>query len=484
MSGLVGWARVGFDSVGGPWKFPPTGMAPGPARWSWALSDWRALPTWEMAHATGRSLKARLTGTSEASWTVDGTTVEASIPQELISDLWIIRNGQPLFRGRVGPSTDTLDGSKHSVQFTAGDYRAALQRRILFDGDPMSFTNIDPATIAWSLINTVQGRTGGDMSILNGADTSTITPARYTPPETLAAQLIRSKLQAGPLNWDFSYPKMPPVVVAYHLDLSKQFFAANPTQSPTTDWRSTAISWLNTYITNNPQIVTNVTKATYNSTTQRTITYPAGQSIGQAVEALSLMDAGFNWDIVPNLTAPNQVFTVWPSRGQSSQRVIDYPGQVASLTRSVDPGQYANSIRETGNTGLAAVSLTASDIATRDEGRWEAQHGDTSLLDAASVSSRASYDLANSQNITPSYTVKLRPGSWGGPTDIWLGDAVLLLVNSGRLAVADTLRVWEVDIDLDDADNETVTLTLAALDPFKRARSRQYAFRLTQLERR
>jgi hypothetical protein len=196
------------------------------------------------------------------------------------------------------------------------------------------------------------------------------------------------------------------------------------------------------------------------------------------------MDAGWNWDIVPTTGQVGQVYTTWTSRGEGRGKLLDYPGRVASVTRTVDPGNYANSIRETGNTGLAAVAVSAPDVATRPEGLWEAQLGDTSLLDAASVTSRANYDLAQRQQIAPAYQVKLYPGSWGGPLDVWLGDVVELRVQSGRLNVDDFLQVWEVDIDLDDADNETVTLTLSDLDPFKRARSRQVEFRLQSLERR
>jgi hypothetical protein len=364
----------------------------GPAsRWSWAVGPWTGLPTRQLARATQRSCKLRLTGTSEVTFTLDGTADEATKVQELVSDLWVMRDGFTLYRGRVGGTTDTLDGTKHTVAVTTGDYRALLARRLLYDADTLTYTNTDPAAIAAGLISTTQAKPGGGLNITDG---------------------------------------------------------------------STPIG------------------------ASRTITYPAGQSVGQAIEQLSQMDGGWNWDIVPTTGQVGQVFTTWLSRGQARGKVLDYPGRVASLTRTVDPGSYANSIRETGNTGIAAALVAAADIATRPEGRWDAQLGDTSLLDAASVASRAAYDLAQRQTIVPAYQVKLYPGSWGGPMDIWLGDIVELRVLSGRLQVDDFLRVWEVDIDLDDADNETVTLTLSDLDPFKRARSRQVEFRLQSLERR
>lgn len=361
------------------------------ARWSWAMGPWSALPTLALANATQRKMKLRLTGTSEVTFDLDGTTAEAAALQELVTDVWCIRNGYTLMRGRLGPTTHTADGDKYTISCTAGDYRALLQRRILFDSDTLSYTSWDTTDIAGDLIKTTQGHDGGNL------------------------QITDQHLETGTL---------------------------------------------------------------------RTMTYPAGQAIGEAIEQLSQMDAGYNWDIVPTTGQVGQSFTTWASRGEARQRVVDYPGQIAKFTRTVDPGSYANAIRETGDTGIAAVALAASDITTRPEGRWDVQLGDTSLKDASSVQSRANFDLASRQEIVPAYTVTLQPGAWGGPTDIGLGDSVLLVIDAGPLQVAENLRVFEIDIDLDDADNETVTLTLSALDPFKRRRARQVDLRLTALERR
>jgi hypothetical protein len=410
----AGTITLGGSATGPPPPPPPPGLPPiisASARWSWAAGDWHGLPTMELANAVKRSMQLRLTGTSSVTFDLQGSADEASVLQELIGDVWCMRNGFTLFRGRVGPTSEsdsqgvsplassgllawasgTSKPTSASMSYTAGDYRALLQRRLLFDSDTLTYTSTDQASIAWGLVTSTQAQSGGNLNLTNSAGVTG---------------------------------------------------------------------------------------------TARTITYPAGQSIGQAIEQLSLMDAGFNWDVVPATGRTAQAFTVWPSRGDSKQRVVDFPGCVAKYQRSVDPGSYANAVRETGNTGISPVTLAASDVSSRAEGRWDAQLGDTSLLDAASVTSRAAYDLAARQQIVPTYTVTLQAGAWGGPPDIWLGDAVLLVISTPLRKVSENLRVFEIDIDLDDADNETVTLTLSALDPFKRARSQQVDFRLTQLERR
>jgi hypothetical protein len=172
-------------------------------------------------------------------------------------------------------------------------------------------------------------------------------------------------------------------------------------------------------------------------------------------------------------------------RGTSRGRALNFPGNIAKWTRQFDPGTYANAIRETGNTGLAAARVEASDIATRPEGRWDAQLGDTGLLDAGSVASRAAKDLTDRQTPTPVYTLTLRPGEWGGPADIWLGDTVIVDIDSGRISTQGAqYRVMEIDVDLDENDNETVKIVTGVLDPSRRFSAASMLQRLTTLERR
>jgi hypothetical protein len=373
-------------------RLPAIGSA-GTPQWSWAVGPWTGLPTIALSHAVSRSMKFVLRGTSSASFTMDGTAYEAGQISELVSDLWVTRNGQCLLRGRVGPTSDDNDGSKHSVSFSAGDYRSLLERRQLWDSDPLTYTAQDRADIAWNLIATTQGQPGGDLGITRGG----------------AGQIGMSS----------------------------------------------------------------------------TITYQAGQSIGQAVTALALMDSGFDWDITPYIGSTGMTFDVWPVRGTSRGRALNFPGNIAKWTRQFDPGTYANAIRETGNTGLAAARVEATDIATRPEGRWDAQLGDTGLLDAGSVASRAAKDLTDRQTPTPVYTLTLRPGEWGGPADIWLGDTVIVDIDSGRISTQGAqYRVMEIDVDLDENDNETVKIVTGVLDPSRRFSAASMLQRLTTLERR
>lgn len=127
------------------------------------------MPNWQLTQATSRRVIVRLTAAGESSFTVEGHAAEAAQIQDLITDCWVFFNGQPIYRGRVGTNSDTHDGNAHTVQVSTADYRGILQRRLLFEGDTLSYSSVDQAQVAWNLINTTQARTGSTLRILRGA---------------------------------------------------------------------------------------------------------------------------------------------------------------------------------------------------------------------------------------------------------------------------------------------------------------------------
>ena len=67
---------------------------------------------------------------------------------------------------------------------------------------------------------------------------------------------------------------------------------------------------------------------------------------------------------------------------------------------------------------------------------------------------------------------------------MWLGDAVRLLVRSGRLNVDTVLRIVGLTIELDENEVETISLELGAHAPALADRLNSTATRLDRLERR
>lgn len=215
-------------------------------------------------------------------------------------------------------------------------------------------------------------------------------------------------------------------------------------------------------------------------------TYEPGKSCGEAVQQLAEVGGGFEWDVDPDLR-----FNVHhPQRGdQRLDVVLDYGGRVAGLSRSVNPSDFANSVRVSGReasgdtVGPAPALRTAANVATAPEGRWEAQVG-TDLITTAAVAGRADFELTQRAQIRPAYTATLAPGVWTGPESFWVGDTVRLVVMSGRLRVDTQVRVHGFEFDIDDDGSETVAVSLGPRPEDLLRRLRRVTTRLGDLERR
>jgi hypothetical protein len=372
--------------------------------WTFAVGPWNQLPDTELSRLTGRSITCRLgneggtvtaaSNNSEASFTIDGSFPEAQAIQEVISDLWCLRNGQTLFRGRVGPSSDTGSADQELSQFSAADYRALFNRRSLRAGDSLVYSGQDVAQTAWNLLSLTQAKPGGNWGIVQGTHPAVATQSN---------------------------------------------------------------------------------------------TFSAGDLIGSTIEKLAAGSPGFDFDVTPQTGTTTQTFDVWyPQRGVDRQTVLDFPGRIQSYTRQVDPGVFANSIRGTGITGLGPQEMDAAGIATDPAGRFEALLSDTAIQTTSALTARTAALLATAQVVIPSWTVVLAPNGWGGPSDVWLGDPVTLVINAGRHAgTVFSYRVFEIKIDIDDnSDTETVTVTLGFPNPSKRWLLRGFDRRIQALEKR
>jgi hypothetical protein len=372
------------------------------ARWSFAVGPWTAEPRRELTAAHGRKVTFRRRNAGATlEFSIDGRHDEALEIEELVTDVHAWRDGVRLFRGRVAPTADDLDGTKHDLKVSVGDYRNVLERRLLFEGDGiLSSTYVaDAGDVAWLLLQTTQGRTAGDLGITAG-----------TP---------------HPIGL-----------------------------------------------------------------TMASTTFSAGQSITKAIDLFANTDpatTGFEWEIDPELRLvlyPHGTGEgVGRARGRTLGVVVDYKGLAEKVSRKVDPSRYADVIRASGASGVTPATRAAADLATRPEGRWEAQIGHTDAKTAAGLGKLADADLAEGLTIRPSYSVTLRPNRWEGPAHLWLGDTVTLRVRSGRLDVLDDLRVEELSVDVDDDENEIVTLTLGNDFPGFDRRLGRVETRLRDLER-
>lgn len=139
--------------------------------WRFVVGDWDSTPSIALTRARARRVTWRLDAPADAAFTIDGRTEQAAAITELVSDLWVYRDGDLVFRGRIGATGDEITDKAHTCNMTAGDYRALLDSRILYDDDVLDFGDpvpVEQSDIAWALVEGTQARTAGDLGIVRG----------------------------------------------------------------------------------------------------------------------------------------------------------------------------------------------------------------------------------------------------------------------------------------------------------------------------
>jgi hypothetical protein len=231
----------------------------------------------------------------------------------------------------------------------------------------------------------------------------------------------------------------------------------------------------------------NIVKGTGHTTNPilRSNTYAIGDSIGDLIKQLSEVSGGFHWDIEPVDQVTLALNIYYPARGANRGVVLEKGGLIRSYRRETDPGSYANQIRITGDSTLPAAGevRAASDIATRLEGVWDAVYG-TDIKNSQALKDRADWQLANAQVVPVSYTLVFKPDKWKGPSHVWLGDTVQVVVKSGRLNANALYIVQELAVSLDDNGNETVTVQVGSPNPGLKYKPGALLRRINELERR
>lgn len=502
----------------------------------------------ELTAAQDRRLTARLKDPSELGLTINARHAEAAGIDELTTDAHVLWTSPDtgvtwnLFRGRVGSTSDTLDADRHRMTVAALDYRAVLARRRLLSGEALnnnpqfeaglwawtgaggtleavddqhqdgaksgritptgadatvSVTSDDIAVtvgttyrlsgwvrcaVARSVTLKIDWKNGGGGVISSSSVTQTLAAEEWTrfegdavaPATTANAAIV---LQAT---------GTPPATDIMWLDDARLTTAprhASPLAWTAEDQANIAWGLIDdTQAREGGDLgITNGSSATG---IVRDRVYAYGDSVGDRIKELGQTEGGFDWDVVP-ASASELTFLLWhEERGTSRGVVLEYGGAVEEARREVQPSEYANAIRMTGDSVTTATERQADDIATVEQGRWDAVFGDSGLTTQAALDERAHWQMKESQVIKPSWTVRLRRGFWKGPDHIWLGDTVRLIVQSGRLSVDTNLRVFELSFGIEADGGETVDLALNAPAPDHRRIPLITDRRLVNLERR
>lgn len=194
-----------------------------PARWMWVCGPWYGGPHHPLSRAKARKVTLQLNDASSCSFTLDGLDPVAGQVQELVTDVHALRDqpdGGPrdrVFRGRVGPTTDDLDGLRHTVAVTAWDYREVLNRRILWSSSPREFRVVDQGQIVAALVTDAQSRPGGGLGLtVTGATTGQLRDRVYDPGKSVGELIQELSEVIGGFDWDVVSPSLDSLVLRIH----------------------------------------------------------------------------------------------------------------------------------------------------------------------------------------------------------------------------------------------------------------------------
>ncbi|HVX20876.1 MAG TPA: PKD domain-containing protein [Acidimicrobiales bacterium] len=180
-----------------------------PRAWQFVAADTAGTPVGELTKATSRQVSWSVNDVSTASFGINGSHPEASLVEELASDLLIYRASDTgakvlRFRGRIGASSDTGSPAGLATSFSASDYRGMLSVRQVWTGSTTTFATIDEADLAWTLISQSEARAAGAFGIQRGtAPTTGIVRSQQCKVGTSIATLIDNLATATPgFEWE------------------------------------------------------------------------------------------------------------------------------------------------------------------------------------------------------------------------------------------------------------------------------------------
>lgn len=337
--------------------------------WTWVAETVDGRPLGELTEARGRKVTVDLRGPATCEFTLDGRSDQARELEELRTDLFAWRDREPVFRGRLGSTDDDLDADRHTVSFSAVDYRGILGARHDLTGRVYDGWWQDD--IGWNLVQVAQSWDGGPLGITRG-------PSRAAP-------------------------------------------------------------------------------------VQRTEVIDVDTPIDEALDRFQDYAQGFEWWIDAGL---QYQAATWRGAWRPDLP-IEWGTAATKLKRAYDTGAFANWIRVRGGRpeGVSmeepepVADRWAPDLATRPEGRIGRIVQNFDLKDQAAVDAYAEQLLADTLVVPSAYTANLTPGLWRGPSHIWVGDTLPVVVRSGRLDVARVGRVAVLAITIDEEGEEQVEVT-------------------------
>lgn len=208
--------------------------------------------------------------------------------------------------------------------------------------------------------------------------------------------------------------------------------------------------------------------------------YLPSQQVGLALDQLSKVSGGFDYDVAPGGGGPGggedrlRIFYPYQGINRVHPRLV-YGSTISSLTRTVTSDSYANYVWVVGGSSAPDVAdapplfselwnTDANDVTRVPVGLWQMADNAPDVTNQSTLDQKVAGDLALQGILVPSYTMAMRPGAYtyGSPG---VGDVCSLVIRSGRLDVGTTVRVLGIQYAIGDDGSEDVTLTVGRPPP-------------------
>lgn len=204
-------------------------------------------------------------------------------------------------------------------------------------------------------------------------------------------------------------------------------------------------------------------------------TYEAQQKIDEAVFNLAAVEAGFDFDAIPNVYGTDLLRIFYPYQGVlRTDLVLDWGGNLSTVSRTVNSADYSNYWRVVGASSDAnnadappmyaeKWNTDSNNVTIAPVGLWQSGDNASDVSLQATLNDKAGANLSQSGILLPSYSLGLRPGwyTWGNPS---MGDVIRLRIRAGRLDVDSDVRVLGLTYDIGDDGQEDVQLTVGRPD--------------------
>jgi hypothetical protein len=128
--------------------------------WVLAVGPHNVGPQVEVFDARDRKLTYRVDDSADFSFILDGNDPVWQYITELITDVWLYRDNQVFYRGRVGPTADNIDEESNTVSINTFDYREWLGRQVLGPGARISWDQKPRSVIIQDILNYLNTQPG------------------------------------------------------------------------------------------------------------------------------------------------------------------------------------------------------------------------------------------------------------------------------------------------------------------------------------